>query len=133
MFEIRGRVEDDRFVVTVATLGVDVALTTVQIGEDDRGAYALVTPVECSLPGGFRLRLEVEPDPLANGAGLHVFFEGAAREAAIRYLRAQGIDPESVFLVAPNERAFSVYFNSLGHPDGQASSITEAAEPPALH
>jgi hypothetical protein len=63
---------------------------------------------------------------------IDVILEGRTRDEARERLRAQGIDPDSVTLLAPFERFFSVSFNSLGLVNGRASSYTGGREPKTL-
>lgn len=134
VFEIAGRIDGDRFLVSA--IGYEVALDTAAAGSDERGAFALVRECERPLAAGFKVRVELEPDPvLPHGAALMIYLEGEARERARELLRARGIDADSVVLLAPYESAFSVSFNSLGLVDGRSASIVVGrdAVKPGIH
>lgn len=134
LFEIGGSIQGDRYIVTLKTLGTEVALDTVQVGRDELGDYAVVMECERELPDGFKLRLEVEHDEFSPAGGvIDVFFEGRAREAAEAELRAQRIDPASVMLLTPHERHWSVHFSCVGKVDGRGSSYVGSGEKPPVN
>jgi hypothetical protein len=119
LLEISGRIEGTEFIVR--TLGQRVALTTVQVAEDERGAYALVAECEHSLQDGFKVRAEIEHDEdLPPGGCIQVFAEGKLREAVRDQVRQQGLDPDAVIILAPYARSFAVYFDSAGNVDGES-------------
>lgn len=120
MLEVTGSIRDDAFVVVV--FGERVPLTTVAVHRDERGPFAVVDECDRAFSRGYRLQLSMEPDEeLPAGARLTVYFEGAARSNAESVLRSQGRTPDSVILLVPNERDFSVYFDSDGVVNGTGS------------
>ena len=81
MLEVAGRIEGKRFIVSA--IGYEIGLDTIEVGDDERGPYALVNEGEQTLPNGFKVRVEVEPDEhLPPGAVIDVIFEGRTRDEA---------------------------------------------------
>jgi len=81
MLEISGRIEENRFVVTA--MGCEIHLNTVTIGRDKWGTFALVLAHEQSLPNGFQVRVELEPDEdMPPGTVIQVLLESVSSEVA---------------------------------------------------
>lgn len=132
MLEVAGKIVGKRFIV--AALGFEIELDTIEVGEDERGPYAQINECERSLPNGFKVRLEEEPDEhLPTGSALDIFLEGEARETVRAQLEAQGIEPDSVTLLTPHERHFSVYFDSIGLVNGRGSSYVDDGKRPVTN
>lgn len=129
-FDIIGAIEGTGFTIALAALGQTVTLDTVEVGEDERGPYAVVNECDRQLPGGFVLRLELDPDEEGfHGAALAVFLPGRGREA----LLLQGIDPNSVNVIVRHERGFTIHFDSCGLVNGQGSTRGNDDGDPVAH
>lgn len=129
--EMVGRIEGSRAIVEA--VGQRVELATVEVGEDERGPYAVVSESEQPLPDGFRLVAEVElEEDSPPGGHINLRLEGRHREVAKEELRRRGIDPDSVNLLVPAERSYSVYFDCDGNINGDGSSYASDLRPPKL-
>jgi len=98
---ISGGIAEGAYVVKA--IGAQHALETVEVGEDQRGPFAVVK--ECDVPFSreFRLRLEADQDETS----LDVFIPADGDVGTSR--RAK--------------RAFTVWFNSIGCKDGKSACI----------
>lgn len=132
MLPFVGRIEDNRFVVSV--LGQHVALEVVEVGDDTLGAFAVVTEHKARLVDGFvfEASVEVEEDEEPGGA-MRVFVEGEDREAAKRALSEQGINPNQAIILIAREWCFAVHFGFTGVVNGRGSSGAEPATEKTLH
>jgi hypothetical protein len=105
-----GQIVGRHFVIR--TIGREVPLETVQVGDDDRGPYALVDECEFELDGGFCLRVEGEfSEDLPPGSVVHLFVRGTL---------PPGVLPGTF---VPHERAFAVHFDCAGNVDGRGSVL----------
>ncbi|HKY34642.1 MAG TPA: hypothetical protein VJN18_01775 [Polyangiaceae bacterium] len=115
-----GQIVGTRFVIR--TIGRDVPLETVQVGDDDRGLYALVNECEVELGDGFWLQVEAEySEDLPPGAVVHLFLRGSSPSGL----------PAGTFV--PHERAFAVHFDCAGNVDGRGSVLSGDAIPPVAN
>jgi hypothetical protein len=117
-----GRIDSNTYVLNIGE-GVH-RLPIVGTGSDGWGLYALIEPSKTTLPAGFVLRVEVnyeEPDEsgFTYDPGCHI---SLVRPPKIdpAFLRAQGIDPTAVNVLALPDASVSIYFNAAGRMDGYA-------------
>ena len=109
-------------------------METVTIGEDKWGAFAIVKAHEQSLPNGFQVRVEIEPDEdMPPGTVIQVFLEGVSSEVARELARIHGVDLKDVNLLTPHDRNFSVHFSYSGIPNGMSSSYIDEEKEPDLN
>jgi hypothetical protein len=114
-----GQIIGTRFVIR--TIGREVPLETIQVGDDDRGPYAMVSECELELDGGFCLRVEAEFDEdLPPGSVVHLFVRGTL---------PNGVPPGTF---VPHERAFAVHFDCAGNVDGRGSVLNGGDAGPVI-
>jgi len=125
---VRGSIEGQRFVIAADLLPIIEAEAT-EIGEDDRGPFAILEENEWSLPDGTVVKVEHEyEEPWPNGytpkPGLMISKvepESPRKVGAVEVevLIQTGIPPGMVNLVGIGPKwSCSVHFNSIGHLDG---------------
>ncbi len=136
--EIKGTIEDGSYVLSLGgpAFGIPYAVETEKCGEDERGPFALIPLSRREHLGGFVQEVRVEPQdelPEVPGEpvllGCEIAFERhRSRDPIEELARSAGIDPETVNLLVPLERGFSVHFHWDGGLDG--TSLAEGVVDP---
>lgn len=104
---ISGEIVDGAYVVKA--IGAQHSLETVEVGEDQRGPFAVVRECDVPFSGEFRLRLESGEEETS--LDIHIPADGDVGTSR----RAK--------------RAFSVWFNSIGFKDGKSAVIRGTENP----
>ena len=90
-------------------------LPTVEVGNDTRGAYAIVSEAEIPIENGLLLKVSSEFQPGCSVPGCELQLARPGNSQRIQeQLRLNGIDPLKVNFLIPQEGFVSVSFSSQG-------------------
>ena len=130
--EVSGRIEGAQFILTL--LGADVPVPTHQVGTDNSGRQFAIVEAdhERTLPGGYRLRTEMEfdEDGMPPTGWLRIWLESKRMEAMRDQARREGRDSDRALLIVPPEQVFSIHFRHDGSVEcAPGGSIVRAEDP----
>jgi hypothetical protein len=93
-----GTIEGNEYVVSF--YGIPFRIPAIEQQRDEWGAYAIIQEAEIPLSDGFRLRVEMEPEPdMLHGCVIS--FERLEDEPLKAFAKPSGIDLNSVNLMIP--------------------------------